>query len=433
MYLKVRSKFLFALAIAIIWASFSIWASRYWFNDLSQITGQALACFLIAFIAIVPGFMNAFMFSSLVFDRRPLRKHLDHYPDLSILIPCFNEETYVAQTIESICKQKYAGKIEIIVIDDGSTDQTVSVVTELEKTIPYLRLLPIPKNQGKAAALNLGLKRSMYEKVITIDADSYLYKDALARIVERYESDPAGTCAVAGTTLVRNSRDNWLTQSQEWDYFHGIATVKRVQSLNQGTLVAQGSFSLYDKAKLMEVGGWPDTVGEDIVLTWALLEKGYRIGYCEDAVVFTVVPNTLGGLIRQRQRWARGMIEAFKFHPEILVKPRLSTFFIWWDLFFPLMDLTFTFVFLPGIILALFGYFWIVGPMTLSLFPIAFFLNWVMFNTETKMFEEQGLHVRKNILGFLIYLLPYGMILQPAAVIGYVYEILGLRKEWGTK
>lgn len=273
----------------------------------------------------------------------------------------------------------------------------------------------------------------MYDKVITIDADSYLYKDALARIVERYESDPVGTCAVAGTTLVRNSRDNWLTQSQEWDYFHGIATVKRVQSLNQGTLVAQGCFSLYDKAKLIEVGGWPDTVGEDIVLTWALLEKGYRIGYCEDAVVFTVVPSSLGGLIRQRQRWARGMIEAFKFHPEILVKPRLSTFFIWWDLFFPLMDLTFTFVFLPGIILALFGYFWIVGPMTLSLFPIAFFLNWIMFNTETKMFEEQGLHVRKNILGFLIYLLPYGMILQPAAVIGYVYEILGLRKEWGTK
>ncbi len=433
MYLKVKTKFLCSLAIAITWTSFSIWASQYWFDDLSKVTGKELAFFLIAFIAIVPGFMNAFMFSSLVFDKRPSRKHLDVYPDLSILIPCFNEETYIAQTVESVCKQEYLGKIEIIVIDDGSTDRTVSIVEELEKTIPNLRLLPLPKNQGKAAALNLGLQRSMYDKVITIDADSYLYKDALTRIAERYASDPVGTCAVAGTTLVRNSRDNWLTQSQEWDYFHGIATVKRVQSLNQGTLVAQGCFSLYDKAKLLEVGGWPDTVGEDIVLTWALLEKGYRVGYCEDAVIFTVVPSTLGGLIRQRQRWARGMIEAFKFHPGILFKPRLSTFFIWWDLLFPLMDLTFTFVFLPGVLLALFGYFWIVGPMTLSLFPIAFFLNWIMFHTETKMFEDQGLHVRKNILGFLVYLLPYGMILQPAAVIGYIYEILGLRKEWGTK
>ena len=293
-------------------------------------------------------------------------------------------------------------------------------------------MINLNSNQGKAAALNIGLEEAQYSKIVTIDADSYLFKDALARITERYASDPINTRAVAGTTLVRNSRENWLTQSQEWDYFHGIATVKRVQSLNQGTLVAQGCFSLYDKDALNEIGGWPETVGEDSVLNWALLEKGYGIGYCEDAIIFTVVPNTLKGLVRQRQRWARGMIEAFKYHPGILFKPRLSTFFIWWDLFFPLMDLTFTFAFIPGIILALLGHYWIVGPMTLSLFPIALFINWLMFNTESKMFEAQGLHVRKNILGFLIYLLPYSMILQPAAVVGYFLEFLGVRKVWGT-
>jgi len=97
------------------------------------VVGEGLAAFLIAFIAIVPGFMNAFMFSSLVLDKRPIRKHLDVYPDLSILIPCFNEEAYVAQTIESVCKQDYLGKIEIIVIDDGSSDQTASIVANLEK------------------------------------------------------------------------------------------------------------------------------------------------------------------------------------------------------------------------------------------------------------------------------------------------------------
>ena len=127
------------------------------------------------------------------------------------------------------------------------------------------------------------------------------------------------------------------------------------------------------------------------------------------------------------------MIEAFKCHPKILFNRRLSTFFIWWDLFFPFLDVAFTFGFIPGLVLALFGHYWIVGPMTLSLFPIALMINWIMFHTEKSMFVEQGLHVRQNIVGFLIYLLPYNMILQPAAVLGYFVEFLGLKKVWGTK
>jgi len=433
MYVSVRSKFSAALFIAIIWCSFSIWASQYWFNDLSLLVGQPIAAFLIAFIAIVPGFMNAFMFSSLLFDKRPLRKKLDAYPDLSLLIACYNEEKYILETLNSVEKQSYPGNLEVIVIDDGSHDKTSSIIQAYAHERPWVRFIQLNANQGKAVALNIGLAKATHSKIVTIDADSFLFKDALIRIVERYASDPAHTRAVAGTTLVRNSRDNWLTQSQEWDYFQGIATVKRVQSLNQGTLVAQGCFSIYDKNALNEIGGWPCTVGEDIVLTWALLEKGYRVGYCEDAVIFTIVPNTLIGLVRQRQRWARGMIEAFKCHPKVLLKPQLSTFFIWWDLFFPFMDIAFTFGFLPGLVLALMGHYWIVGPMTLSLFPIALLINWLMFRTESKMFMEQGLHVRRNIVGFLIYLLPYNIILQPAAVLGYFVELLGFKKVWGTK
>jgi biofilm PGA synthesis N-glycosyltransferase PgaC len=139
--------------------------------------------------------------------------------------------------------------------------------------------------------------------------------------------------------MVKNSRENWVTQAQEWDYFHGIATVKRVQSLNHCTLVAQGSFSLYEKKALKEIYGWRDTIGEDIVLTWALLEKNYRIGYCEDSVAFTVVPNTFLGWLRQRRRWARGMLEAFQYHPSLLFKPSKTAFFVWIDFFSPLLIL----------------------------------------------------------------------------------------------
>lgn len=78
--------------------------------------------------------------------------------------------------------------------------------------------------------------------------------------------------------MVRNSRETWMTRAQEWDYFQGIAAIKRVQSLCQGTMVAQGAFSLYDTATLREIGGWPDCIGEDIVLSWSILKAGHRIG-----------------------------------------------------------------------------------------------------------------------------------------------------------
>jgi biofilm PGA synthesis N-glycosyltransferase PgaC len=291
----------------------------------------------------------------------------------------------------------------------------------------------LKKNGGKAHALNIGFKEVLHNLVVTVDADSFLYRGALTNIVERYLADPPNTRAVAGKILVRNSRQNWITRCQEWDYFHGIAAIKRVQSLFQGTLVAQGAFSVYDRAALTEVGGWPECVGEDIVLTWALLKAGYRVGHCEDACLFTNAPSTIKQLVRQRQRWARGMAEAFIRHPGILLKPRLSTFFIYWNLLFPWLDLAYTIGFIPGIIFALFGYYWIVGPMTLILIPTAFVLSLQIFLIERRMFEKTGLVVRKNTQGFFIYVLLYSLLLQPASVLGYLDELFRKPKAWGTK
>jgi len=298
---------------------------------------------------------------------------------------------------------------------------------------PWVRLLRQPRNMGKAAALNRGLAESRHEHVVTLDADSYLYGDALQRLVERYFSDPASTRAVAGTMLVRNSRSNWLTRAQEWDYFHGISAIKRVQSLFQGTMVAQGAFSIYDRAALVEVGGWTDCVGEDIVLTWAMLARGWRIGHAEDACCFTNVPDRLRQFVRQRQRWSRGMIEAFRHHPRILRQPRMSTLFVWWNLLFPWLDLAYTLFFIPGVILAFFGIYWIAGPMTLVLLPMALVMNYLMYRIGVRMFADQGLRVRNNVPGFLLYAFVYSLILQPASVAGHFSELLGLRKTWGSK
>lgn len=220
---------------------------------------------------------------------------------------------------------------------------------------------------------------------------------------------------------------------QEWDYFHGIAAVKRMQSMYHGTLVAQGAFSLYRKDALVEVGGWPACVGGDIVLTWALLEKGWRTGYAEDAVAFTSAPTSYRQFAHQRRRWARGLIEAFAQHERLLFKSRMTTMFIWWNLLFLPMDLVFTLVFIPGVIAAFLGYFWIAGPMTLLTLPLAALWNLVIFRIQQRMFRGQGLKVRRNWKALAIYVLGYAVLMQPVALWGYLSELAGRQKKWGTK
>lgn len=404
-----------------------------WFSDLSAALGPVLAPLVIGGIAILPGFMNAFLVTSLLLDRRPAHSPLHHYPAVSILIAAYNESASIVDTITSIHLQNYPGRLEVIVINDGSRDDTALLVAKQLETYPWLKLIDLKQNGGKAEALNRGLALATADLVLTVDADSYLFRGALQNITERYLQDPPNTKAVCGTVLVRNSRLNWITRAQEWDYFHGISAIKRAQSLFQGTLVAQGAFSLYDRQVLRELGGWSDCVGEDIVLTWAILRAGHRVGHSEQACVFTNAPDTLIQFVRQRLRWSRGMVEGFKRYPDILRQARLSTFFIYWNLAFPLLDLVFTMFFIPGIVLALLGNTMIVGPMTLALLPIALVMNYLMFAIGKKTFEQKGLRVRANLRGFLTYTLAYNLIMQPACLLGYLSEIFNLRKSWGTK
>jgi biofilm PGA synthesis N-glycosyltransferase PgaC len=430
-YVGVRGKFAFALLVSGSWFALTALIALPWIAELSTRIGAPLALLGIGGIALVPGFMNAFLIASLMLDRRPPRSKPSRYPAVSILIAAYNEEASIADTLRSINNQDYPGVFEVFVIDDGSQDRTAAIVDACDND--WLHLLRHPHNAGKSAALNRGLAEARFDLVVTLDADSFLYRDALRNLVERYLSDPPNTRAVAGTMLVRNSRRNWVTKAQEWDYFHGIAAIKRVQSLYQGTLVAQGAYSLYERAALREIGGWVDCVGEDIVLTWAMLRKGWRVGHAEDACCFTNAPESLHQFVRQRQRWARGMMEAFRQFPDILMKPRLSTLFVWWNLLFPWLDLAYTLLFIPGVLLALFGIYWIAGPLTLALLPMALGINYAMYRVGSQMFASNGLRVRRNLSGFLTYAFVYSLILQPACVAGYLSEVLGLRKTWGTK
>lgn len=436
-YVPLPLKYVLVLGFAMAWMAASIWLSQPWLRELGAVFGLPLAAFSIAFIAYVPGFMNAFLIGSILGDRRPPRRPVLRYPAACVLVACYNEQQNIADTLLSLSRQDYTGALEVVVIDDGSTDDTLAIArreaARLSGPNLSIRVLAMPKNGGKSRALNHGLAQTTQRLVITVDGDSFLRADAIRKLVERFLSDPPNTVAVAGAVLVRNSRLNWLTRAQEWDYFHGIAAVKRMQSMYHGTLVAQGAFSLYTREALEQVGGWPECVGEDIVVSWALLKTGARIGYCEDACLFTKVPDRLVQFSRQRQRWSRGLMEAFARHGGLLFKPRMSTLFIWWNLLFLPMDLVYTLVFIPGLVAALFGYYWIAGLMTLLVLPLAAAWNLIIFRVQQRMFKSQDMRVRRNIGGFVFYTLGYTLILQPVCVMGYAAELLRLRKTWGTK
>lgn len=437
-YLPLRIKFVVAFIVATAWTTMSVWLSLPWLRDLADLVGPVPALIAITFIAYVPGFMNAFLLSTLSLDRRPPRKEAGNYPATTILVAAYNEESAIRDTLVSLSRQDYPGQVEILVLNDGSTDRTVEIASDTIANLAMppnitARVVDFSVNRGKSAALNDGLSEAQHDLILTIDGDSWVKKDGLRKLVERLLADPTDTQAVAGAVMVRNSRENFLCRAQEWDYFHGIASVKRMQGMYHGTLVAQGAFSIYRRKALEEVGGWPECVGEDIVLSWALLRRGYRIGYADDALAFTNVPTTLRQFALQRKRWSRGLMEAFKAHWQLLFKARMSTLFIWWNVCFLPLDLVYTLIFIPGLLLACFGYFYIAGPLTIAVLPLTILWNGVIFRIQSGVYRREGLAVRKNFGGFLFYALAYSLLMQPVCVWGYLAELLGLRKNWDTK
>ncbi len=439
LYLSVRTKFLLALLIAVSWTAFSVWLSQRWLSDLAAVTSWIFALIAIGFIAYVPGFMNAFLIATLSLDRRPAARIAGGtMPGVTVLVAAYNEAAGIRDTLTSLARQDYAGPLEVLVLNDGSKDATAAIVREALAGLDLpagatFTLHDFQVNRGKSAVLNDGLRAASHDLIVTIDGDCWVKRNALTQIVNRYRSDPQHTVAVAGAVMVRNSRANLLTRAQEWDYFHGIAAVKRMQGMYHGTLVAQGAFSLYRRDALEEVGGWPECVGEDIVVSWALLERGYRIGYADSALAFTNVPEGFRQFALQRKRWSRGLMEAFKLHWRLLFKRRMTTLFIWWNVTFLPLDLVYSLVFIPGLVLACFGYFYIAGPLTLAVLPLAALWNLVIYRIQSRVYRKEELKVRRNPAGFFFYALVYSLLMQPVCVWGYVVEIIGMKKKWDTK
>ena len=281
--------------------------------------------------------------------KRPDLAGPDYQPKVAVLIPAYNEEKVIARTIRSVMMSTYKN-LRIVVIDDGSKDDTVRVVEETyaaELASGRITLLTKP-NGGKAEALNFALEHVDEEIYVGIDADGVIAHDAVGRLVCHFANPKIG--AVAGNAKVGNRVNLW-TRWQALEYITSQNFERRALDLFDVVMVVPGAIGAWRTAPVRAGQGYhSNTVAEDADLTMNLLEQGYWVIYDDQALAFTEAPVDVDGLMRQRFRWSFGILQAvFKHRGAILRRramglfalPNIVIFQILLPLVSPLIDLMF--------------------------------------------------------------------------------------------
>ena len=265
---------------------------------------------------------------------------------VSVLIPAFNEERVIEASVRHILASK-GPRIEVIVIDDGSSDATSAIVARAFAIDPRVTLLTIP-NGGKARALNRGLRIAKGDVVVALDADTQFEPDTIAKLT-RWFADPR-IGAVAGNAKIGNAI-NLVTRWQAVEYVTAQGLERRALSALDAITVVPGAVGAWRRAALDAVGGYPaDTLAEDQDLTIAIQRAGWKVACDVDAVAWTEAPETFRALFRQRYRWAFGTLQCLWKHraalwagePRGLARfgmPQAWLFQIGFSLISPIIDL----------------------------------------------------------------------------------------------
>lgn len=229
---------------------------------------------------------------------------------VSVLIPAFNEERVIEASARRVLASS-GPRIEVIVIDDGSSDATSAIVARTFGLDPRVTLLTLP-NGGKARALNHGLRIAKGDIVIALDADTRFEPETIARLT-RWFADP-GIGAVAGNAKIGN-RVNLITRWQAVEYVTAQGLERRALSALDAITVVPGAVGAWRRRALDEVGGYPaDTLAEDQDLTIAIQRAGWKVACDVDAIAWTEAPETVGALFKQRYRWAFGTLQCLWKH-----------------------------------------------------------------------------------------------------------------------
>lgn len=250
-------------------------------------------------------FLVTFIDNSDVFFVSKKRKKFRNLPLVSMIVPCWNEEETVVATVETIRALNYPqSKIEIIVVDDGSTDGTWDEMQKL-KHFKNVRIFT-KENGGKHTANNLGIKESTGEYIATIDADTFLKEDALCEIMYEFRNDK-DLDSIGSTILVKNPKT--IIQYAQMIEYQMFSVTKVLLALIQGALVVPGAFSVYKRSVFDRIGYFIDGHKlEDLELTYRMQHHGMKVGQTHKAIAYTNAPDSFAKLWSQRKRWGYGFL-----------------------------------------------------------------------------------------------------------------------------
>ncbi len=261
----------------------------------------------------------------IILSERKKKVNLTRFPLVTVIIPAFNEEKYVGKTISSVLALNYPeDKIQLIVVNDSSTDQTKKVIEKIisENSSSEIVLINHKKNSGKAQSLNDALVVAKGEFFACLDADSEVHSDTLKKMLSLYYEKNDANIAIITPAMKINSPINLVQKFQRLEYLMFLV-IARLTGYVDCISVAPGPFSVYKTEIIRKLGGFDVTnPTEDMEIAYRLQNNNYRIIHCTDAEVYTVPPPTFKGLfIQRRNRWFRGgLVNTFKYKHMILDK-----------------------------------------------------------------------------------------------------------------
>ena len=347
-------------------------------------------------------------------------------PPVTLVVPAYNEGPVIESAIRSLLELEYPS-YEILVVDDGSTDDTYARASALEGRYGGVTVRVVSKaNAGKANALNTGIALARHAYVVCMDGDSRLDRETLRAAMRHFVDPRVG--AVAGNVKVANRRNFW-TRMQALEYIEGLNMARRAQGFLRVVNIIPGPIGIFRRETLAAVGGYDtDTFAEDADLTLKILTAGWQIVYEERAIAYTEAPESLLDLIKQRYRWTRGILQALRKRGSWLAVPRVG-FGVWVSLqamlfeavLWPIMNVAGNLFFALAALSVGAASFVIYWWVLLTLLDIAAALH-------TVAMEEEDLSLVPYAIAYRFF---FVALIDVAKLFATVEECLNVRMSWG--
>ena len=346
-------------------------------------------------------------------------------PKVTIVVPAYNEGKVIEASIRSLTQLNYPD-LEILVVDDGSSDDTYERAKKFEDLTGEVVVKVFKKkNGGKSNALNFGIWRSEGELILSVDADSKLEPDSLIYAASHFKDPRIG--AVAGNVKVIN-RETLICKMQALEYIQGLNMVRRAQGYFKIVNIIPGPLGLFRKSALEEVEYYVhDTFAEDCDLTIKLLGKGWKVEYEPKAVTWTEAPEDMRSYFKQRYRWTRGILQSLRKHSNYLFCKgnRLNKSILWYMVFesvvWPAMNLFAQLFFL-----------YIVYFFNLASFVVYWWAQLTILDIVASMY---CLMLEREQMRLALYSVPYRLFFvlmtDVCKVLSSLEEMLKVEMTWG--